>query len=547
MEIQHLRKSHTRAFYKLTQNLRRALPHLPLKALHFFSGPRSCIRVPLVLCTIFFFSIIQFRLALYNYIETNRLSIPRQSKIDRSRDFDLPHASRLYVRHTTPWRKYPDLQEKNVKHPIPPEKSDYRFLVSTDSTYVGENVAERFLVLNFERMVADLLGLTYIDRHHSFGSLTAYDSYAVDNFFGWFSPDFFQRVCKSQRSIRIRKQCSQKLVVCQRLNDPNPFVDRIVGVPKEIALCARSPGLTSCRKSVRSFLRLNPANRTLFHMPLTLCSWKLAWPDQTTTRGWHFSRYWSQPRSSRLDPRFVNIAVHVRRNSRGMLRVRNAGRLIETGFSIADRAYAAVIAQVIHAIRQEEMNALKEVDGTASVRTVFRIKIYSEGMCRPNAWHPLLRFLIRRGAFGRDVNNYDTMYLSDDGIEQDEGYWEDLLNEAANGHEMEDTRVDLHISEDWLEGMEQMIAADVFIGSVASTSVHMVGELSRGIAMLPVRSPRVLYHNKTIEWNPEGGYTSWSPWHGEGDQFFDVSSFREVWHEYRKHIGADVMPLGIPA
>lgn len=87
----------------------------------------------------------------------------------------------------------------------------------------------------------------------------------------------------------------------------------------------------------------------------------------------------------------------------------------------------------------------------------------------------MLRFLAWKELLGRhNVNDCGTRYVSEQGAETPDGYWERLLGNLSQ------ISVDLHVSEHMLEGLERMIAADIFVESDGPFSVSVTTQLRRG-------------------------------------------------------------------
>lgn len=228
-----------------------------------------------------------------------------------------------------------------------------------------------------------------------------------------------------------------------------------------------------------------------------------------------------------MDPRYVNIALHVRRGDF----LKHSNRL-----SISDIAYARVVRRIVSIVSEEEQD-----NSGGPVTLQFKLHIYSQGAFNPQSFHPIVRYLAGKGIFGsHNVNDYGTQYVSENGIETPDGYWEKLLGNHSR------ISCDLHVSENTLEGLEQMISADILVGSVSALSVHVAAQLSRGIPFLPVSPPQSVSSNMTIQWDPSGSGIGidtagrYSP----DDFYFNGEHFRSVWRQYRRHIGAEEKALG---
>ena len=480
--------------------------------------------------------IFDFRFESSTYYNSTSLFPPRKYTNPRNPTTSLNYTVRLYQRYTVPWRKYPDLWEENYNPGLSPEQSRNRFFVATAGEDEGDGLGHRFLTHNYERILADALNLTYVHRQSRYGSLTALQRSAVDDFFGWSNEpnrlhrhSFFKKICDHEKHVQLSVHCVEKLIVCAKPRHQNGMVDKIVTIPPEVIFCPRVRfGSDRCRDILQAFIAKHPEPNTLFHTPDNLCSWKVYWSDQRITRGWHYNRYWRAKRESKFDPRFVNIAVHIRRGDF----LTSSNRV-----SISDVHYARTIRQVVSLISEIENNA-----ELSDNKLVFKVHIYSQGLFKPHIRNPLLRFIVKqKGFFGdHDVNHYGTKYVSEEGVETEEGYWTKLLGNHSRIHP------ELHISEDTLESLEHMIAADVFIGSTSGLSIHIAAQLSRGIPFLPIKHPPSVTSDMTIQWYHERRHDFAFMNETEiDDSYFDREHFRKVWMIYREHIGADKVPLGV--
>ena len=490
----------------------------------------------LVIIIISILFILDFRSASFAYYNSASLLPTRKSADPPISLLSLNHSIHLYKRYTIPWRKYSDLLEENYNPGLSPEQSKNRFFVATAGEDQGDGLGHRFLTHNYERILADGLNLTYVHHESRYGSLTAFQKNAVDDFFGWSNElnrlhrrSFFNKICDHEQHIHLSHHCVENLVVCTKPRHQNGMVDKIVSIPPEVIFCPRIRfGTKHCKDILQTFISKHPEPNTLFHTPHNLCSWKIYWSDQRITRGWHYNRYWNANRKSKFDPRFVNIAVHIRRGD--FLTLSNR-------VSISDVHYARIIRQIVSLISEIESNAHQ-----SDRKLVFKIHIYSQGLFKPHIRNPLLNFIVKqKGFFGNhDVNHYGTKYVSEEGVETEEGYWNQLLGNHSRIHP------DLHISEDTLESLEHMIAADIFIGSASGLSVHVASQLSRGIPFLPIKHPPSVVSNMTIQWYHERR-RDLALWNETdiNDSYFDHEHFRRVWMIYRKHIGADEVALGI--
>lgn len=368
-------------------------------------------RLLLIVSSILFF--LDFRSESFAYYNSASLFPPRKSTQPSTTLLSLDHNVYLYKRYTIPWRKYPDLLEENYNPGLSPEQSQNRFFVATAGEDQGDGLGHRFLTHNYERILADGLNLTYVHRDSRYGSLTAFRKSAVDDFFGWSNEpnrlhrrSFFNKVCDHEQHIHLTQHCVEDLIVCTKPRHQNGMVDKIVSIPLEVIFCPRLRfGTKYCEDILQAFIAKHPEPNTLFHTPDNLCSWKVYWSDQRITRGWHYNRYWHANRKSKFDPRFINIAVHIRRGD--FLTLSNR-------VSISDVHYARIIRQIVSLISEIESH-----EHESGSKLIFKIHIYSQGLFKPRIKNPLLHFIVKqKGFFGNhDVNHYGTKYVSDQGIE----------------------------------------------------------------------------------------------------------------------------------
>lgn len=171
---------------------------------------------------------------------------------------------------------------------------------------------------------------------------------------------------------------------------------------------------------------------------------------------------WVPPRGvlHRLKEEEMTIAVHVRRGD----------FFKDKRPMVPMRAFAKVVRRVVAEVRQN--------NGTFA-RMRIGIHIFSEGMPK-EGW-----------SVGHDIKRHTSMFHDADGT---------VLTRCAVRRMLEDRkdglgnifengmRVELRVSEDTVRSLHEMIASDVFIGSLSRMNHHLVGSLSRaGIQLFPKR------------------------------------------------------------
>lgn len=183
----------------------------------------------------------------------------------------------------------------------------------------------------------------------------------------------------------------------------------------------------------------------------------------------------------RFDPVYLNVAVHIRR---GDFFSQTKRRML------SDQVYASTVADVLDIIGSS---------GGLFSKTVPIVHIYSEGKLLESAYSL------------HDVEGMDNVYYDENKKPRSAKQWEDLVKKAEKSDERLENKfrkrvkVKLHISEDTLGNMHEMVAADIFIGSDSSMSLGPVYMLSRGVRLLathPLRTADRLYAG----FDPETGH-----------------------------------------
>lgn len=449
---------------------------------------------------------------------------------------ELPQADRVKVmliprswnRYDLPWFLPKVNYPKALKH------AHFRVTYAPTKKAMSDGLGHSMTAINYELLVALRFGLAYSHRKSTYSSLTAVDKNAVENFFGWADGHIPRE--------RVRQSCkpvggtwttdARRCVACASLlktpGGAGPLrMKRLVNIPYKLAhKCAsHHNGREYCDVEVARFLALHNQSHTVFQLPKSVCEHPTSDSDMNDSKGFFFAHYWRRharrgnlfgyiptpppsTRTLRLQENRVNIAVHIRRGDFLRSDVRAKRGIMEDG------TYAAVIADVIALI--------------AGVESVFQdmpvtVHIYSEGGIdekQPYSSH------------ATDIQN--KQYFDSTGTPRDVKWWTNLLHETAprpglGAAEAADlikrATVEMHISDDTLASLHEMIAADVFVGSRSGLSTQLVWSLSRGVVLVPMSSSNSLELGKI-------GHICCSVPFDHDDGKFDGRRFERYWEAY---------------
>eukprot|EP00172_Hildenbrandia_rubra_P003253 Plantae.Rhodophyta-Hildenbrandia_rubra.ctg4966.p1 GENE.Plantae.Rhodophyta-Hildenbrandia_rubra.ctg4966~~Plantae.Rhodophyta-Hildenbrandia_rubra.ctg4966.p1 ORF type:complete len:564 (+),score=46.05 Plantae.Rhodophyta-Hildenbrandia_rubra.ctg4966:252-1943(+) len=364
------------------------------------------------------------------------------------------------------------------------EESRHRILLSTVRAGLGDGLGHVLYFFNYEVAKAAQLGLTFTFRHNTYQSVTKNDEYAVDNFFGWGEGELPREIIRNEcilgHNTTTPDPGSERCYYCQSLAMPGNGklgMKHLVNIPESLAFkCTGDGGWgPGCSEARDKLLRENNKSHTVFQLPVGRCSYQGTNSAIRETRGYFHSKYWNRhgrrghvwPHKDALDRYFkvhyretdLNIAVHVRRGDFFKEKKRKL---------IKDSVYQKVLADVL--------NMIEEESGPFS-RVLPVVHIYSEGR------------KVARGGYLHDTSQMDSVYYDENGVPRVGNHWQRLLDTFAN-HLSDfqwpsNVKVKMHISGDTLTDLHNMIAADVFIGSVSAMSTGLVRALSRGVTLLP--------------------------------------------------------------
>ncbi len=372
-----------------------------------------------------------------------------------------------------------------------------RVLYSAVRAGASEGLGHAMATINADVSAALRLNLAYSHRVGQHGSLTAVDGRAVERFFGWgdgrMTRDAVSDACKTTVAQRAPLEC----VPCKlkRSGTWSGGVFRsVVNLPTNLTYTYYTLMPTQRQALLNRFLSKNNMPDTLFQMPPALCAKSPALSYfSNDVRAYFHSQYWRrrsrQPAHPRLDDAELTIAVHARRGD----------------FFVAKRPMTT-IAAFGRAIRHVMRVVHSRGGPFAKMRVA--VLVYSEGT---------------PGGDGRwrdhDVSRMKRAFLDTRGIPRDV-HW---VRERIVGGQPElfpaGLRVEMRIATETLQAAHEMIAADIFLGSLSGLSMHVVASLSRGgIVGLP---------SQTKERWP-GHCTYWPP---TGD-FHNLTALRNEWNQY---------------
>jgi hypothetical protein len=355
-------------------------------------------------------------------------------------------------------------------------ESRHRALHSPIRVHQGDGLGHGMATKNIEVTAAIRLGVTYTHRRPMFGALSDLDPDAIENFFGWEQNEiagqkFFEDHC-------VPTPHPRNCTICGQLRNDSNMKD-IVRVPITMLSGGRNDA------TIKQFIAMNNRSRTVFAIESATCANSPAFSDFSLSRPWFFWKYWDQ-RTLKLSagdvnvssnsPSFLNfsdkeisIAVHVRR---GDFFDQKKRKLMNC------KTYAKIIRTVQAAIEER---------GDKLSKMPVAVYIFSEGMPMPGY------------GFGtHDMRHLTEDFLDEDRVVRDATWWTRLLAETSSQPRDKTSapraqpkipRVELRISRPTLLSTHQMIAADVFIGSMSGLSANLVRTLSRGVQIHPGISP----------------------------------------------------------
>lgn len=392
-----------------------------------------------------------------------------------------------YVPYPSHWNRF-DTAWYSMASPHLPSlnASRHRLLLSSVRAEMGDGLGHMYLMYNFELFLAIRLQLTFTHRHSRYQSLTKSDPYAVDNFFGWGKGEVPREKVWSECALSYTYTHSgrnaHKCVSCESVATNGPLaLKHVVVLPSFLVYNCTSKYRWSarCDQLAHQTLTANNKSHTVFQIPPGACDYEGTNTNVTETGPWFYNKYWRshgrrlkspwpsedssrlRTKAVRFDPSKLNIAVHVRR---GDFFNETKRRMFP------DRVFARTISDVL--------DIVDSVQGVFS-KVSPEVHIYSEGRRYPGV-----------GLTAHDVDAMDRIYYDENLKPRSEKYWEGLIKSMLksdgrlHSNLRQRTKVKLHVSEDTLANMHEMISADVFIGSDSSMSLGPIYMLSRGVRLL---------------------------------------------------------------
>lgn len=421
---------------------------------------------------------------------------------------EVPQADRVKVMMIPrSWNRY-DLPwfEPKVKYLPSFKQSRYRITYAPTKLSMSDGLGHSMTAINYELLVAIRFGLSYSHRKSTYSSLTAVSKNAVEDFFGWgdgYIPrELIQDICEPEGNRWITQ--GRNCMICSSFKQSAPpklngiKMRRIITIPYKLAhKCAsHHNGREHCDKAVERFLLANNESNTIFQLPTNVCEHPTSDSDMNDSKGLFFAHYWRRharrghlfsripaplipsARPLRFQENRINIAVHIRRGDFLRSDVKAKRGIMK------DEIYAVVIADII-ALISKQVSPFQFMPVT--------VHIYSEGgidEASPYSSH------------ATDIQN--KQYFDATGEPRDDKWWTSLMHGMAwrsleiggDSRRIRDAKVEMHISDDTLKSLHEMIAADVFVGSRSGLSTQLVWSLSRGVVVVPVSSSISLEQGK---------------------------------------------------
>lgn len=406
------------------------------------------------------------------------------------------------------------------------KQSNHRVLYSSMSDKSGDGLGHSLATFNAEVSTALELGLTYTHRKATSSSLTSKDKNSVEDFFGFgygeIPRENIQRtVCDMEEKLYdgvydlVGPQAGRKLnrvcAPCGKLR-PLPHIGSLVDVRRMVELpqVASFPITTgcnrgennhiACRRRVSDELLAEYPSHTLFKMTQQGCDTMGPNSKFEKTAGWFYDHYWRRPslrnRTLSLDPSELTITIHARRGD--FLSRTNARK------ATPSRSFQKALADILMITEQ--------IGGSFAALPV-AIHIFSEGTFNGAA-----------GA-GHDVRMMQKVFVGVDGKPETAEQWEGAVKSLVPKVKF-DLRVELHIAEETLSSLHEMVTSDIFIGSDSGMSIGIVKSLSRGVVILPGH-----VNNSPDAYRTEGTRFGTSAYDMRSGQI-DYSRFAHHWAAY---------------
>lgn len=384
---------------------------------------------------------------------------------------------------------------------------------------------------NADVATAHRLGLTFSHRIARYGSLVARRptqdpmppqgsiaglgilAGAVEGFFAWGVGEIPRQAvqdayCQEKDGEGSIDRCRPCIGHPKSNGHPTLKFDRVVNIPMELSY--KFPGNPTKRhwQMLEQFLKQHNQSNTIFQMPVEVCASSPTYTgfDQHS-RAWFYHKYWDahavyvhgDPRATRKIP----VSRRMYRDSwkrtlhlPGVPRRPKLRRLHQHELTIAVHARRGdffkdkrpmVSAKSFASIIREVVAVVKKKGGIFATMPV-KVNIYSEGMPVAGSW-----------TVGHNIEHLSKTFLDSDGTELKVCAVKKMIRHGVSDNlgNLFDTglKVQFHISEDTIRSLHEMVASDIFIGSLSSMSHHLVGSLARGaMQIFPNR------YVKTSDW-----------------------------------------------
>lgn len=375
------------------------------------------------------------------------------------------------------------------------KQSSNRVLLSSLPTQVGDGLGHRTCLLNFELSLALALDLTYAHRVSQYGSLTRDDPNAVENLFAWGQNelkrhDILQQNCAQIQNVTDACEVPAQQIICNRVKSRNHGgrFNQIVMIPDQLLECYLQKGIDSrivqqtCHPMVKMFMAAFDEPNTLFQMRPKLCFHQYLFTNFSQTASWFSDKYWMNANDrankvSTMDPKRIHIALHVRRGDF----FNYTNRVL-----IPDNTFVDLVARI--------KIALDEIINTNLPLTVH---VYSEGVPKNS----------QRLKDNHDIASMHNVYVNEFGKHMPNNHWQRIIPNSlrfnsfygvGRGWKSPDIKVETHIATDTILALHQMIAADVFIGSISGLSMQVVRNIGRGLILLPLHENEIMQHELLV-------------------------------------------------
>lgn len=381
-------------------------------------------------------------------------------------------------------------------------QSGHRVLYSSIARKSVDGLGHAMATFNAEVSIALELGLTYTHRIASFGELTDSSPTAVDDFFGWGDgevrrSEIQKNICNMDPEMYDDSPSASKDKnrVCQTCNglQPLPHSNTRVSV-KWISYihegatyparprppqCGAEDDYLDCLHSMRAKMPKN----VLYVLTDHGCDRLAPNSQYKNTRPWFYWKYWERhglrengevfkgspfPRRDRSIPfndSELVIAIHARRGD--FVGNSPAGNRRPT----SSAAFINAVLLVLSVVRRA---------GSMTAQMPVAVHIYAEGTL------DLSKKIDGKTIEAHDVSYMTKKFVDIDGREQNAGWFENRILDHLKDLDVPlkaDVRVKMHISQDTIKTLHEMIAADIFIGSVSGMSTSIVGSLGRGVLL----------------------------------------------------------------